>query len=227
MNMNTMYDILLQLPLFQGLSTKEFTSILEKVKLGFSRYHSRETIVAAGDRCTDLYFLLRGKVEVVSTSPSGKIAFTEFIEAPAVFEPDALFSLDGHYFSTYIGNRETQTVKMDKSYIFSVLDKFEICRMNLRILLSCRGIKLNEKIWSYSPDGDELTLFGYIYERIRVDRGRKYIHAKMEDLSAATAMNRMRVSKILNDWSEAGIIVLHRQSFEIPDFQVFMNALKK
>ncbi len=33
--MNTMFDTLLQLPLFQGLAQEDFTNILGKVKLSF------------------------------------------------------------------------------------------------------------------------------------------------------------------------------------------------
>ena len=224
--MNTMYDILLQLPLFQGLSVKEFTSIIEKVKLDFGKYRTGELIVESGERCSNLVFLIRGVVEIISTSHTGNISIVEYVEAPAVFEPDALFSLNGHFFSTYKGYKETQIVQMDKSYIFSVLDQFEICRMNFRILLSRGGINLNRKVWDYHPDGAEQNLFSYIYERFHYDFGRKSIRCKMEDLAQEVGMNRMKVSKILNDWSEEGLIELHRQSFEIPDCKAWIEALK-
>ena len=35
-HMNTMFDTLLQLPLFQGLAQEDFTNILGKVKLSFT-----------------------------------------------------------------------------------------------------------------------------------------------------------------------------------------------
>ena len=35
--MNTIFDTLLQLPLFQGLAVEDFTRILEKVKLHFAK----------------------------------------------------------------------------------------------------------------------------------------------------------------------------------------------
>ena len=36
--METMFDTLLQLPLFQGLCHEDFTNILEKVKLHFTKH---------------------------------------------------------------------------------------------------------------------------------------------------------------------------------------------
>ena len=37
----SMYDTLLELPLFQGLTKENITSIIEKVKMGFHKYEAR------------------------------------------------------------------------------------------------------------------------------------------------------------------------------------------
>lgn len=42
--METMFDTLLQLPLFQGLAQEDFTRILEKVKLHFTKYKPGELL---------------------------------------------------------------------------------------------------------------------------------------------------------------------------------------
>ena len=46
--METMFDTLLQLPLFQGLCHEDFTSILDKVKLHFIKHKVGETIIESG-----------------------------------------------------------------------------------------------------------------------------------------------------------------------------------
>ena len=43
-----MYDTLLQLPLFQGLAHEDFTNILGKVKLHFTKHKAGETLVKKG-----------------------------------------------------------------------------------------------------------------------------------------------------------------------------------
>ena len=42
--METMFDTLLQLPLFQGLAQEDFTCILEKVKLHFTKHKPGELL---------------------------------------------------------------------------------------------------------------------------------------------------------------------------------------
>ena len=59
----TMYDTLLQLPLFQGLCKNDFTNIIGKVKLHFRKYNADDIIVEQGAPCTQLIFLLNGEIE--------------------------------------------------------------------------------------------------------------------------------------------------------------------
>ena len=46
--MDSMFDTLLQLPLFQGLAQEDFTNILAKVKLHFTKHKKGEILVQAG-----------------------------------------------------------------------------------------------------------------------------------------------------------------------------------
>ena len=47
----TMYDKLLQLPLFQGMSKFDFTDILEKVKIHFNKYEPGSCLVRQDTLC--------------------------------------------------------------------------------------------------------------------------------------------------------------------------------
>ena len=50
----TMYDTLLQLPLFQGLCKNDFTNIIGKVKLHFRKYNADDIIVEQGAPCSTM-----------------------------------------------------------------------------------------------------------------------------------------------------------------------------
>ena len=55
-----MYDTLLQLPLFQGLAHEDFTNILGKVKLHFTKHKAGETLVKRNNMWTVNIYLERG-----------------------------------------------------------------------------------------------------------------------------------------------------------------------
>ena len=57
------FDTLLQLPLFQGMATDDFNTLLQKIRLDFMRYPAGSYICKAGDTCKHFTFLIGGTVE--------------------------------------------------------------------------------------------------------------------------------------------------------------------
>ena len=46
--MDSMYDVLLQLPIFQGVSRNKISELIEKMKFHFLKYPDGEKIVTSG-----------------------------------------------------------------------------------------------------------------------------------------------------------------------------------
>ena len=76
--METMFDTLLQLPLFQGLCHEDFTNILEKVKLHFTRHKPGEPLIKSGEVCDQLLFLLKGRLSSVTGSEDDTLTVIEY-----------------------------------------------------------------------------------------------------------------------------------------------------
>ena len=96
-----MYDTLLSLPLFQGMSQADFNSLLQKIRLDFIRYEEGGTIISAGDRCKSFAFLINGTVESSRDGMDGNMTFMEQIDAPFLIEPYSMFGRVGCYQRTY------------------------------------------------------------------------------------------------------------------------------
>ena len=47
----TMFERLLQLPLFQGMTTQEVSDVMSHVRLDFANYHRGDEIVMQGESC--------------------------------------------------------------------------------------------------------------------------------------------------------------------------------
>ena len=60
--MDTMFDTLLQLPLFQGLGQEDLTHILGKVKFHFAKHKDHTLLAQSLTPCRQLLFLLKGEV---------------------------------------------------------------------------------------------------------------------------------------------------------------------
>lgn len=144
--MNTMFDTLLQLPLFQGLAQEDFTNILGKVKLDFTKHKAGEVIVKAGDTCSQLIFVLKGEVSSYTSSADASYSFTEYYQAPYVIEPQSLFGMNTSYVSTHTAQTETHTVSISKAFAMSELFRYDIFRLNYMNIISNRAQSLNNRL---------------------------------------------------------------------------------
>ena len=128
--METMFDTLLQLPLYQGLCHEDFTSILDKVKLHFIKHKAGETIIKSGNPCTQLCFLLKGELSIVTNAKDNIYTVIEKTEAPYLIEPQSLFGMNTNYASSYVAHTEVHTVCISKAFVLSDLFKYDIFRLN-------------------------------------------------------------------------------------------------
>lgn len=209
--MNTMFETMLQLPLFQGLAHDDFTKILAKVKLGFTKHKVGEEIAYAGGTCDQLIFVLKGEVSVCTAFlgiPS--CSLTEFIHAPFVVEPQSLFGMKTSYVSTYIAQTEVHTLSVNKSFIMNELLCYDIFRLNYTNIICNRSQNLRNRLWSLHKGNAELHIAHFILAHSERPVGKKILKIKMEELAQAINSTRLSVSKALNDMQDQGLLTLHR-----------------
>ncbi len=215
--MNTMFDTLLQLPLFQGLAQEDLTCILGKVKLHFAKYKAGEVILKAGTTCDRFIFILKGEVSSITLSSDASYSFTEYLQAPLLLEPQSMFGMNTTYVSTYLAHDEVHTVSISKAFVMNELFKYEIFRLNYMNVISNRAQSLNTRLWCKTEESLEKRISGFILNHIERPIGEKLLKIKMEDLALIVNDTRMGVSKALNGMQEEGLLELHRGEILIPD----------
>jgi len=98
----SIYDKLLELPLFQGHSREDLTSILAKIKVDFRNFHKGQVIARQDDPCQNFIFLMDGEVNVQRTSQRKDLVFTEHFVAPNAFGIETTFGLRQNFTHTII-----------------------------------------------------------------------------------------------------------------------------
>lgn len=215
--MNTMFDTLLQLPLFQGLAQEDFTNILGKVKLNFTKHKAGEVIAKAGDTCSQLIFVLKGEISCCSSSANVSYSFTEYLQAPYVIEPQSLFGMSTSYASAYTAQTEVHTVSVSKAFVMSELFKYDIFRLNYMNIISNRAQSLNNRLWTPNTGNLENRIAHFILTHVERPSGRKTLKIKMEELALIVNDTRMGVSKALNSMQGKELLELHRGEMTIAD----------
>lgn len=211
-----MYDTLLSLPLFQGMSQADFNSLLQKIRLDFVRYEEGSTIISAGERCKSFAFLINGTVESSREGMEGSMSFMEQIDAPFLIEPYSMFGRAGSYQRTYTAVTPCSFLMVDKQYIYTELGKYNICRMNLLNILSGRVQLLDSHVWAMEGTDLRGRIIRFIKGLSDIQNGTKKLIIKMNDLALLMDATRLNVSRELNNLEAQGLISLRRKEIFIP-----------
>ena len=174
-SMDSMYDVLLQLPLFQGVSRAKISELIEKTKFHFLKYKSGEQIVSKGEECTHLKFLISGCVRSEMVNKSGKIRVSEVLCAPNVLSPNHLFGRNTNYPSDLYAVEETGIMQIDKQTFIRIMQDESIILINLLNIISRRSQKSVETFLALSSGNG---ILGTLLYTAQVDRRKGNMQTK-------------------------------------------------
>lgn len=218
--MNTMFDTILQLPLFQGLTEDDLTHILGKAKLHFEKHKPKEVIATANEPCDQLLFVLKGTVAANTKSANGRINITEYFEAPFLIEPYSLLGMTPQYVATYTAHTEIHTLSLSKSFALNELCQYEIFRLNLLNIISNRSQTLCRRLWDSATDSLENRLIHFIKTHCERLTGEKLLKIKMEDLALELNDTRTSISRILNNLQSNNLVDLRRGEILVHELEL-------
>lgn len=221
-----MYESLLRLPYFQGMSKDEITSILDKVAFDFHKLSDGETICERGERCDKFIIITNGEATSRVDAPDDTYSLTEEICAPYAIEPYSLFGQDTTFKRKYTAKGDCTILVIDKQYLFSEFTKYEIFTINLLNLISRRAQMQSYAIWNYTPKSIKGRIVQFIGMRCNSINGRKSIQIKMERLASILCETRLNVSKALNELQDAGYIELHRKEIIVPSLKRLIEEIE-
>ncbi len=169
--MNSMYQQLMQLPLFQGVSTEKITALVEKLPFHFLKFRSGEQIFAAGDPCTHIKFIVSGQVRLEQAFSHLRINFCQTLSSPHVLAAEYLFGKETVYPFTAVASgpcgilqlRKSDYIKMvntDKVFLFNILNY--LSSGSQRCVSSLQAIKEGTVTERLAMMVDLLTLPGAI-----------------------------------------------------------------
>jgi len=215
----TMYDNLLLLPLFQGLSKNDLTTIIEKVKLNFLQYKEGEIFIQQGESCKQLCFLLNGQVIVQTKDQEHAYSLSEIIDGPYIIEPHSLFGRKTCYTATYRAQTPVSILTIDKSFLFNTLNNYEIFQLNYLNILSSRCQVAYQILWDTHIGSLPEKFINFLALRCQKQEGEKILQITMEDLSHLINETRINLSRLLNELQDQGLVQLKRKEIHIPRFE--------
>ena len=184
--MNSMYQQLMELPLFQGVGTDKITALVEKLPFHFLKYRNGEQVLAAGDPCTHLKFIVSGRV---------RLSMPEYLFGRATVYPFTAVAEGPCGILQLLKADYIKMVNSDKVFLFNILNYLSSgSQRGISSMLTVRDGSVVERL-SMLIDG--LTVAG------ATDVVLKY---KQKDLCALLGTQRTTLIATLDKLQEQGIL---------------------
>lgn len=201
------------------MSKTELTQIVGSVKIDFGHLQEGKTIIRQDQQCEGLCFLMQGKMLMQTESNDHSFVVSEAIEAPNVLQPEALFGLKTHYTHNFVAAADTSYIVIPKLSITQIMLNNEIFRLNLLNIISTKAQRYRHQLWRLEEGDLEHKITNFIFRHIEYPGGPKTLSIKMDDLALQLDESRLKVSHVLNQMNDKGLIRLSRKEIFIPAFE--------
>jgi len=221
--MNSMYRQLMQLPLFQGVSAEKLSALVEKLPFHFLKFRNGEQIVAAGEPCQHMRFIVSGKARLETSFSHVRVTLVQTLATPSVMAPDFLFGRDTAYpFSAYADGacgilqlRKSDYIQMvnaDKIFLFNILN---------RLSMGSQGMITSLLALSQGSVTERLSLLvGALTSQSSADVLLRY---RQKDFATLLGTQRTTLMAALQRLSDMGIVEYSTGETRITD----LNALRE
>ncbi len=223
--MDSMYDVLLQLPIFQGVSRNKISELIEKMKFHFLKYPAGEPIVTSGEECSHLKFLISGEIRSELVTLNGKIRIAETIQAPNVIAPNHLFGRDTYYPANLYAVGTVGIMQIEKGAVIQMLQEEPIFLINLLNILSRRSQKTLETFTALSSNDLKERLAFWVLSLTQQKSVNIHIACKQKDLYTFFGVQRSAFLTTLDELKEEGILDYNSKEIAILDRSLLKKKL--
>lgn len=214
-----LYDKLIELPLFIGISTDELSDIVGQIKFGFHKLAVDRPLVSTDDKCTQLFFLMSGTLRVVSYADNYRYRIEEELSAPAVIQPEHLFGLQQRYTKDFIARTDCSLLSLDKAEVLRLLDSYLIFRLNLLNSISMQAQRMSRIPWRQQSSDIRRQFINFLRLRCLTQAGCKVLRIRMEELAKELHQSRLNVSRMLNALQNEGLLTMSRGIIIVPQLE--------
>ena len=217
------HQVLLQLPLFQGMTQTELHELAAHTRFHFRKFDQNATIIKEGEICKDLFFLLQGDIEATTPADDHSYHVTEWLSSPAVLQPERLFGLSPSFTATFIAKTPCSVLSIDKEGVDKFIESSLIFRINFLNILSMRAQKLGRYPWKRYPQTLRARIIGFFEEHLHKPSGEKRFAIKMTTLAKELNEQRLNISKELNALQNESLLQMSRGIIRIPSFEKLLQ----
>lgn len=204
--MDQMYQLLMGLPLFSGVTYEKMLEIIGNTKFHFLKYLGGETFIAEGEQCTHIKFIISGKVRVSIANHDRRFTVSQTLTAPDVVAPEYIFGRSTVYPCSVVALEPTGVLQISKADYMKILNSDPIFLINYLNLLSMNAQKAVDGILSIATGSLEERIAFWIVALTQRGGSDITMTCRQRDLYSLFGVQRSSFISTLDDMKARGLI---------------------
>lgn len=225
--MSSMFELLMNLPLFRGVSRSRIAEVVGSAKFHFLKYPKGETVVRAGEECTHLAFVISGSVRSEISNSSKRFSVSQTLKAPSAIAPDFLFGRTTRYPGTVVALTDCSILKISKVDYIRILNADQVFMFNFLNTLSVNAQKALDGILALTSGGLDERIAFWIIALTQPGSEDIELTCKTRDLCNLFSVQRNVFDAACHEMEQRNLISYSPRKIEIVDRREMLSLLER
>ena len=215
--MNSIFETLLDLPLLRGASRERISETAGNTKFHFLKYLEGNQIVAPGQQCSHMMFLLSGKVRVEVASSDGRFRLGQTLTGADAILPQFLFGRNTVSPCTVTATDTCSIMQVDKNDWLKILNLDPVFMLNYLNMLSSGSQNVVEGILAITTGSIEERLAVWIVCMTQPGATEITLGCRQRDLYSVFGVQRSSFISAMESMRERGLIEYTNNEITVND----------
>lgn len=204
--MDSMFEILMGVPLFHGVTYQKMSEIIGKHRFHFLKYDDGQQIIGAGEQCTHMKTIVSGKVRVSVSNSDNRVRVSQTLEAPDIIAPDFFFGKTTRYPASVCALGPCGIMQIDKNDYLDIINSDSVFLFNFLNLLSVNAQLSLEGVLALTS-GDLRKRIAYWIVALTQRNGRDIVmECRQKDLYGVFGVPRQSLLAALSEMKAEGLL---------------------
>lgn len=224
--MDSMFQTLMQMPLFHGVSYSKLSEILGKHRFHFLKYTDKEKIISAGDTCTHLSTVVSGKVRVTVSSADQRVKVSQTLESPEPISPDFFFGKTTRYPASVVAIGTCGIMQIEKKDYIDIINSDSVFLFNFLNILSMNAQLSTDGVLALTS-GDLRKRIAYWIVALTQRNGKDItMECRQRDLYSVFGVPRQSLTAALDEMKSAGMVDYTPSLIKVYDRRLLIDLLE-
>jgi len=224
--MASMLEQLMELPLFRGASISRMSKIVGESKFHFLKYPAGEAVLAVGDKCEHVTFILNGSIRTTIENNNSRFTVSQTLTAPTIISPDFLFGRITTYPFSAKAIDSVSILQIPKSDFIKILDSDHVFLFNFLNMLSVDAQKGIGGILSLTTADIDQRIAYWISALTQTGSTDITLICRRRDLCSLFSVQRNTFDTALASMAEKGILEYNSKELHIIDRRKLLALLE-